>query len=121
VNPAGTIARQSGGIAAIKPQTGGYIVNFGEDVSNRLFLATASLVNDGSARGEIVAGSCVDYAGYCGAYIPAAQFPNQVAVFTLSTAGAQQDHGYYITAVGPAATGAAAASDASLSPASLGN
>src|SRR5262245_45030086 len=40
VNPSGIVSKQSGGITVIKPQTGGYIVNFGSDVSRQLFLAT---------------------------------------------------------------------------------
>jgi hypothetical protein len=103
VNPDGTIARQSGGIAVSKPQPGGYVANFGSDVSRDLIVVTPALINDGNFRGVVIAGSCVDYATFCtGSGVPDATKQNWVAVFTTDTTnGNQEDHAYYVAAMGP--------------------
>ena len=96
VNGNGTIARQSGGIAAVRNVAGAYVVTFPEEVSRRLVLASPTLVNDPTTRGVVIAGPCADFGG-CGA-------PNtarSVAIFTLSTTGTQQDHSFYVSEMGP--------------------
>jgi hypothetical protein len=106
VQPDGTITRQSGGITVAHPQTGGYTVTFSADVSRQLILATSSLSNDGSSRGTIVASSCIDYAAFCTSVGVTNQL-NTVAVFTLSTAGAQENHAFSVSAIGPTSTSSA--------------
>lgn len=112
VNPDGSILRQSGGITTSKPQTGGYLVNFGENVSNRAVLTNSSLNNDGSFRGQVVAASCVDYATYC-AGVGVTTPQNTVAVFTTAAGdGAQEDHAFHVAVLLPAAASASGRSEA---------
>src|SRR4029077_14294419 len=102
VNPLGTIAKQSGGIVVSRGQNGGYIVNFGRDVSRQLILASDALVNDGSFRGTTIASSCVDYATFCNTF--GANLPNSVAVFTTDTTNATQvNQSFYLAVMGPTA------------------
>jgi hypothetical protein len=89
--------RQSGGITAVKQQTGGYVVTFPEAVTNHLILVTPALVSDPTTRGAAIAAPCVDFAPSC----PGANIPNSVSVFTLSTAGSQQDHSFTVAQMGP--------------------
>jgi hypothetical protein len=106
VNPNGTVARQSGGISVTKPQVGAYLLNFNEDVSARLILASPSLNNDGTFRGTVLASSCVDYAAFCtGVGVPSLQ--NTVVVFTTTVANnVQADHAFQLGAILPAGSGA---------------
>jgi hypothetical protein len=103
VNTTGTIVRQSGGITAAKLQTGGYVVTFPEEVSRHLILVTPALASDLSTRGTAIAGPCVDFVGSCGT----ANIATSVSVFTLSTAGSQQDHSFTVSEMGPNSTTAA--------------
>jgi len=100
VSGAGTILRQSGGITAAKIQTGGYRVTFPELVTGHLILATPALASDQTTRGTAIAGPCQDFAASCGA----ANIPNSVSVFTLSTTGTQQDHSFTVAQMGPNST-----------------
>ena len=100
VSTTGTILRQSGGITAAKVQTGGYRVTFPEAVTGHLVLATLALASDQTTRGTVIAGPCQDFAASCGA----ANIPNSVSVFTLSTAGVQQDHSFTVAQMGPSST-----------------
>jgi hypothetical protein len=93
----GTIVRQSGGITATHPQTGGYVVTFPEAITPRLILATDALVNDLTTRGAVIAAPCTDFVASCGS----ANIANSVSVFTLSTAGSQQDHSFTVAEMGP--------------------
>ena len=102
VSGAGTILRQSGGITAAKVQTGGYRVTFTEVVTGHLILVTPALASDQTTRGTAIAGPCQDFAASCGA----ANIPNSVSVFTLSTTGTQQDHSFTVAQMGPDATAA---------------
>jgi hypothetical protein len=97
VNSTGTIVRQSGGITAVKQQTGGYVVTFPEPVTGRLILVTPALAGDLTVRGAAIAAPCQDFVGSCGT----ANIANSVTVFTLSTAGAQQDHSFTVAEMGP--------------------
>jgi hypothetical protein len=97
VSGAGTILRQSGGITAAKVQTGGYRVTFPEAVTGHLILVTPALASDQTTRGTAIAGPCQDFAASCGA----ANIPNSVSVFTLSTTGTQQDHSFTVAQMGP--------------------
>jgi hypothetical protein len=115
VSPTGAIAKQSGGIVVSKPQVGGYIVNFGSDVSRQLFLASSALINDGNFRGVVIASSCVDYSAYCSLY--GANLANSVAVFTTDTTnGNQEDHSFYLAEMGPTAPTASVPSRPSRAP-----
>jgi hypothetical protein len=100
VSGAGTILRQSGGITAAKVQTGGYRVTFPEAVTGHLILVTPALASDQTTRGTAIAGPCQDFAASCGA----ANIPNSVSVFTLSTTGTQQDHSFTVAQMGPSST-----------------
>lgn len=100
VSSGGTILRQSGGITAAKVQTGGYRVTFPEAVTGHLILVTPALASDQTTRGTAIAGPCQDFAASCGA----ANIPNSVSVFTLSTTGTQQDHSFTVSQMGPNAT-----------------
>ena len=100
VSGAGTILRQSGGITAAKVQTGGYRVTFPEVVTGHLILVTPALASDQTTRGTAIAGPCQDFAASCGA----ANIPNSVSVFTLSTTGTQQDHSFTVAQMGPSST-----------------
>ena len=100
INGAGVIQRQSGGITATKPQTGGYVVTFPEEVTRHLILVTPALIGDLTTRGTAIAGPCADFVGSCGA----ANIANSVSVFTLSTAGSQQDHSFTVSEMGPSST-----------------
>jgi hypothetical protein len=100
VSGAGAILRQSGGITAAKVQTGGYRVTFPEAVTGHLILVTPALAGDQTTRGIAIAGPCQDFAASCGA----ANIPNSVSVFTLSTTGTQQDHSFTVAQMGPNAT-----------------
>jgi hypothetical protein len=100
VSSGGTILRQSGGITAAKVQTGGYRVTFPEAVTGHLILVTLALASDQTTRGTAIAGPCQDFAASCGA----ANIPNSVSVFTLSTTGTQQDHSFTVAQMGPNAT-----------------
>jgi hypothetical protein len=100
VSGAGTILRQSGGITAAKVQTGGYRVTFPEAVTGHLILVTPALASDQTTRGIAIAGPCQDFAASCGA----ANIPNSVSVFTLSTTGTQQDHWFTVAQMGPNST-----------------
>jgi len=104
VNGAGTIMRQSGGITAAKLQTGGYVVTFPEVVTGHLILANPALASDLTVRGTAIAGPCVDFVASCGA----ANIPNSVSVFTLSSTGTQQDHSFTVSQMGPSSTTASA-------------
>jgi hypothetical protein len=107
VQPDGTITRQSGGIIVSHVQTGGFIVTFPSDVSHELSVATSALSNDGSFRGMVIADSCADYSTFCNAY--GASLTNGVAVFTTDTTNStQEDHAFFIAAVGPNSTSSAA-------------
>jgi len=97
VSGAGTILRQSGGITAAKVQTGGYRVTFPEAVTGHLILVTPALASDQTTRGTAIAGPCQDFAASCGA----ANIPNSVSVFTLSTTGTQQDHSFTVAQMAP--------------------
>ncbi len=100
VSSNGTIVRQSGGITAVKQQTGGYVVTFPEVVTSRLILVTPALVNDLNVRGAAIAAPCVDFPASCGS----ANLANSVSVFTLSTTGSQQDHSFTVSEMGPNST-----------------
>jgi len=100
VSGSGTILRQSGGITAAKVQTGGYRVTFPEAVTGHLVLVTPALASDQTTRGNAIAGPCQDFAASCGA----ANIPNSVSVFTLSTTGTQQDHSFTVAQMGPNST-----------------
>jgi len=104
VNSAGTIVRQSGGITAVHSQPGGYVVTFPEEVTRRLILVTPALSSDLTTRGAAIAAPCVDFIASCGT----ANIANSVSVFTLSTAGAQQDHSFTVSEMGPNSTTASA-------------
>jgi hypothetical protein len=108
VNPAGTIVKQSGGITSSKPQTGGYILDFGENVSGRLILTGSALLSDGGFRGQVIASSCVDYAAFCTS-VGVTNLENTVAVFTTAAGDASQaDHAFFVAAIGPTASTTAA-------------
>jgi hypothetical protein len=100
VNSAGTIVRQSGGITATHPQTGGYVVTFPEEVTRHLILVTPALVSDLFTRGAAIAAPCVDFVASCGS----ANIANSVSVFTLSTAGSQENHSFTVSEMGPNST-----------------
>jgi len=100
VSTGGTVLRQSGGITAAKVQTGGYRVTFPEAVTGHLILATQALASDQTTRGTVIAGPCTDFAASCGA----ANIPNSVSVFTLSSTGTQQDHSFTVAQMGPGST-----------------
>ena len=100
VSSGGTVLRQSGGITAAKVQTGGYRVTFPEAVTGHLILATQALASDQTTRGTAIAGPCADFAASCGA----ANIPNSVSVFTLSSTGTQQDHAFTVAQMGPSST-----------------
>ena len=108
VNPTGTIVLQSGGIAVTHFSTGVYIVNFGEDVSRRLIVAIPGTVGDASFRGTVVTSSCAPPATTAGLVgCPATNPQNYVFVGELNSGDAATgDHGFYVAAIGPAATGA---------------
>ncbi len=97
VSSTGTIVRQSGGITAVKQQTGGYVVTFPEEVTRHLILATPALSNDLNVRGAAIAAPCVDFVASCGT----ANIAKSVSVFTLSTTGSQQDHSFTVSEMGP--------------------
>ena len=109
VQPSGTITRQSGGITVTRGTAGQYFVTFGDDVSRKLILASDGLSGDGGFRGVTIAGSCNDgFATYCTTN-GVTNLANTVAVFTMATDNATEtDHGFYLTAVGPVATGSGA-------------
>jgi hypothetical protein len=97
---------QSGSISISHVQTGGYIVNFGDDVSHRMILASSALLNDSNFRGQVIASSCVNYAAFCTAY-GATSLPNTVAVFTTAVGDdVQEDHSFYVSVVAPNSSGA---------------
>lgn len=123
VNPDGSIAKQSGGIASSHVQPGGYVLNFGSDVSRKLILASPTLINDGTFHGDDLAASCVDYAPFCvGEGVPDATKQNWIAVFTTATDNATQaDHAFYVAAIGPAAATASASGGANLGAQSPGS
>ena len=75
-------------------------MTFPEAVTGHLILATLALASDQTTRGTVIAGPCQDFAASCGA----ATIPNSVSVFTLSTAGVQQDHSFTVAQMGPSAT-----------------
>jgi hypothetical protein len=113
----GTIVIQSGGITSTRSAAGAYRLDFGEDVSRRLLLATQAPAGDDFAfRGTVIVGSCSPPAGstsLIGCNVPNPQ--NSVAVFTLNTANsALEDHSWYVTEIGPTATAASLPSMPSL-------
>jgi hypothetical protein len=115
VAPDGTIARQSGGIAVSNLSPGIYLINFGVDISHQLILTSNGFFNDGSFRGDIIAGTCGDAEtiapGFCAA-AGANPLTTVVLVTTNTTNNTDENHGFFVSAVGPNGTGAPGANRA---------
>jgi hypothetical protein len=111
VHANGSIIIQSGGITSTRTAAGVYRLDFGEDVSRRLIVASeAGGGDDLSFRGSPILGSCVPPAG-SNSLIPCVGVPNpqnHVAVFTFDESNAVfEDHGFYLTVIGPDAPASA--------------
>lgn len=108
VNPAGTIAVQSGGLTVSHPQTGIYIVNYGTDVSRMYVTATPGTAGDAAYRGALIASSCAAPGGY-GSLIgcPTTNAQNYAFVATFNAGEtALADHSFNLAVMGPAGAGA---------------
>lgn len=110
VSATGPIIIQSGGITSTRTAAGVYLLDFGADVSRQLIVASeAGGSDDLGFRGSPIVGSCSPPAG-SNTLIPCAgqsDLQNKVAVFTFNTANsAFEDHGFYVSVVGPTAPSA---------------
>ena len=106
VKPGGYIEYQSGGIRSERVADGTYIVGFGANVSRQLIVTSSSFVNDRSgldvyARGEIIAGSCLDFPELATLY--GLTNPENCVVVLTSTPNnlAPESHSFYVAAIGP--------------------
>jgi hypothetical protein len=121
VAPDGTIARQTGGITVTHSASSGiYIVNFGVDVSHQLILTSGGFNGDGGFRGQIIAGTCGDVdtiiPGYCTGAGVATPANAVVLVTTAAGDASDQDHSFFVSAVGPNGTSASGANRAQHAP-----
>jgi hypothetical protein len=91
----GDIIAQSGGITVTHPFPGGYYVKFADPVTGKAVSATnAYRDTDGAARGALIVTICGE--GTEGSSCDFSDNPQTVYVGTFSTAGAAQDHAFYV-------------------------
>ena len=104
------IARQTGGITVAHPSGGIYLINFGADVSHQLILTSSSFYQDQSFRGTILAATCGDVdtvvPGFCTSVGVTAPQNTVVLVTTAAGDTGDEDHPFFVAAVGPNATSA---------------
>jgi hypothetical protein len=99
VNPNGSIAAQSGGIAVSTHTTGQYILDFGAAVTGKLILANSGFANDVLVRGKLIAGPCGGTAE--GFACSANNDTNHVLVRSYGSNNTTlQDHSFYVAVIG---------------------
>jgi hypothetical protein len=99
VNPNGSIAAQSGGITLTQHTTGQYILDLGAALNQQLIEASAGFANDGSERGQVIAGPCGGTAQ--GFSCPAGNDTSHLIVRTYNQDNTGlEDHSFYVAVIG---------------------
>jgi hypothetical protein len=97
--PDGGVTAQSGGISlAAKPTSGQYLINFGSAVAGKLIVVSSAFDEDIAARGGVTAGPCGNPPE--GLTCSVANTTSHVLVHTRSSAGALEDHSFYVAVFG---------------------
>jgi len=99
VNPNGSIAAQSGGIKVTSHTTGQYILDLGMALNQQLIVASGGFANDGSERGQVIAGPCGGTAE--GMTCPSGNDTSHVIVRTYNQDNTGlEDHSFYVAVIG---------------------